>query len=129
MTVILFDGVCNLCNGWARFVIRHDRRRCFRLAAMQTPAGAALLERHGLGKRVGESVVLIEEGSAFTRSSAVLRMLRRLPFPWSLAVVGWIVPRPLRDALYDWVAHNRYRWFGRREICMVPNPREADRFL
>jgi predicted DCC family thiol-disulfide oxidoreductase YuxK len=125
--IVLFDGVCNLCNGWVRFILRHDRHRRFKLAPLQSPAGEALLERHRLGN--ADSIVLIEDGAAFARSSAVVRILRRLPFPWNLGWLGWIVPRPLRDAIYSWVGRNRYRWFGRLDRCPVPGSDIADRFL
>jgi predicted DCC family thiol-disulfide oxidoreductase YuxK len=125
--VVLFDGVCNLCNGSVVFIIRRDPRGVFRFAPLQSPAAAALL-----GERVGalpDSLVLIENGRVYTQSTAVLRVARRLRQPWPLVSALIVLPAPLRDWLYAWIARNRYRWFGRREVCMVPTPELQARFL
>ena len=124
--VILFDGVCNLCNGFVQFVIARDPAARFRFAALQSASARRLLD--GLGA-VPDSVVLVDGGHVYTRSSAALRIARRLPFPWSLARALIVVPRPLRDWLYDRVARHRYRWFGRKDVCMMPTPDLRARFL
>lgn len=126
--MILFDGVCNLCNGFVQFVIARDPARRFRFASLQSEAGRRSLEAAGAGHSA-ETVVLVEDGRAFTRSTAALRIARRLRFPWPLAFALIVMPRPLRDQVYDWVARNRYRWFGKRDVCMVPTPELRDRFL
>jgi predicted DCC family thiol-disulfide oxidoreductase YuxK len=130
--VVLFDGVCNLCNGFVQFVIPRDPDAYFRFAALDSDAAGRVLStardaRHG-GPLV-DSIVLVEDGVVYVRSAAALRIARRLGFPWVLGYALMIVPRPLRDAIYDLVALRRYRWFGRRETCMVPGPGVRDRFL
>lgn len=127
--VVLFDGVCNLCNGWVRFVLRRDPRRCFQFASLQSPFGAEVLQQHGLPSDYLGSILLLEAGVLFSKSDAVLRIARSLSWPWPLLSVFVAVPRRLRDVIYDWVARNRYRWFGKREVCMLPSPEEAGRFL
>ncbi len=128
-TIVLFDGVCNLCNGSVQFLLRRDRRRRFRFAALQSAAGQALLEEYGLPTQILPTIVVLEGGQARVRSDAALHLARRLPWPWPALAVFRILPRPLRDALYDFVARHRYRWFGRTESCMLPTPDVADRFL
>ncbi len=129
---LLFDGVCNLCNGVVQFIIRHDQRGIFRFVALQSDLGQALLAAHGqpLPPPGGpESVVLLEGGRLYSHSTAVLRIAGLLGGPWRLAAVGWLLPRPWRDALYRYVARHRYRWFGRREACWLPTPELRARFL
>lgn len=129
VTLVLFDGVCNLCNGAVQFLLRRDRKGRFRFAALQSAAGRALLREHGLDADSLATIVVLERGRARVRSDAALLLARRLPWPWPLLAVFVACPRPLRDALYSWVARNRYRWFGRRESCMLPTADTADRFL
>lgn len=127
--VILFDAVCPLCSANARFILRHDRRRRFRLASMQSEAGAALYRRFGIDPADPETLILVEGDRARRDSDAALAIWSELGWPWRAATVARIVPAPLRDAVYRWVARNRYRMFGRRETCWLPRPGEADRFL
>ncbi len=130
---ILFDGVCNLCNGFVQFVIRHDPAGRFRFAALQSAAGQALLAAQGLAPATGaaapESVLLLSGGRLYSHSGAVLRIAQGLGGAWRLAAVGWVLPRPWRDALYRLVARHRYRWFGREESCWLPTPALKARFL
>ena len=127
---ILFDGVCNLCNGFVQFVLRHDPEEYFRFSSLQSEAAAALLAAHGSAPVMEpETVMLIENGKVYTHSEAALRILRRLSGPWSWLYAGMVVPRVLRDAVYRIVARNRYRWFGRQESCMLPTPALKARFL
>ena len=131
---ILFDGVCNLCNGFVQFVIRHDRAGRFRFAALQSEAGRALLTAHGFdaaaaGATNPDSVLLLSGGRLYSHSTAVLRIAHGLGGVWALAGVGRVLPRAWRDALYRFVARNRYRWFGRQESCMLPTPALKARFL
>lgn len=126
---MLFDGVCNFCNGAVNFIIDHDPDGYFKLAALQSEAAQPLLLRQGLSADAPESILLIENGRAYRRSTAALRIARRLGAPWSFAYVFVAVPRPLRDAVYRWVARNRYDWFGQREQCRVPTPELRERFL
>jgi len=131
--VVLFDGVCNLCDGLVQFIIRHDRAGRFRFAALQSAAGQALLAAHGLPPLAAghdpNSVLLVSGGQVYSHSVAVLRIARELGWPWRLAAVGSLVPRIWRDALYRYVARHRYRWFGRQESCMLPTPELQSRFL
>ena len=127
--IILFDGVCNLCNASVQFVMDRERGRTFRFAALQSEAGQALLKRHKLPAGELSSVVLLEQGRGFTRSTAALRIARRLRFPWPLAYGLVLIPPLLRNWVYDLVARNRYRWFGKSESCRVPAPELHERFL
>jgi predicted DCC family thiol-disulfide oxidoreductase YuxK len=128
--IILFDGVCNLCNGITHFVIRHDPAPGrFRFAAMQSKCGQQLLREHGLPTEDLDTFVMIDGERAQVRSTAALHVLRGLGLPWSLLYVLIVVPRPMRDVVYRWIARNRYRWFGKRESCMVPTPDIRSRFL
>ncbi|GAB2502075.1 thiol-disulfide oxidoreductase DCC family protein [Lysobacter humi (ex Lee et al. 2017)] len=128
--VIVFDGICLLCNAWVRFLLRHDRRAHYRFAAMQSPAGAALLAAYGLDPTDPASFLLVDADGAWTDSTAIARLLRGLGLPWSIAGVALLLlPRALRDPAYRLVARNRYRWFGRREACLLPGPAVAARFI
>jgi predicted DCC family thiol-disulfide oxidoreductase YuxK len=127
--VLLFDGVCTLCNGSVRWLIAHDKRRVLRFAALESAAAARLLAAVGASGDGLDSVVLLAGERVWTRSAAAIEVLCRLGFPWSLAAVARILPRPIRDALYDVVARHRYAWFGREEQCLLPTPELKARFL
>jgi predicted DCC family thiol-disulfide oxidoreductase YuxK len=127
--LILFDGVCNLCSGAVQFVIRRDGRARFRFAALQSAAAkAALAGVGGLGT-LPDSIVVVHRGRLRTKSAAALAIARGLRLPWPLLTIFWLVPYPLRDLVYDWIAKNRYRWFGKTEQCWVPTPALRARFL
>lgn len=126
---VLFDGVCNLCNASVLFVIDRDPGGRFRFAPLQSDEGRAVLREHGFAGGDLSSVVLVERGRVYTRSAAALRIARRLTGAWPLLYALVAVPRPLRDAVYDWVARNRYRWFGREAACRMPTPELRRRFL
>ena len=126
---ILFDGVCNLCNRFVRFVIVRDPHARFRFAPLTSAAARSLLRESGVAEPLPDSMVLIEDGRVYFRSDAQLRVVRRLRFPWPLFYGFIVVPRFVRDRVYDTIAAGRYRWFGRRETCMVPTPDVARRFL
>lgn len=127
--VVLFDGVCNLCNRYVRFVIERDPDALFRFAPMQSPAGARLLRRHGYVPENLDTFVLLKGGRVYARSDAALEIARRLSGPWRLLGFMKVVPRWLRDRLYDIVARNRYRWFGKLGACAVPSAEDRARFL
>ena len=127
--VILFDGVCNFCNGAVNFVIERDRQGYFKFAALQSEAGEGLLTKFGIDSVETDSVVLIEDDKAYLHSSAALKIVRRLPAPWPLLYGFIIVPRSIRDWAYRLFAKHRYRLFGRREECMIPTPEIRARFL
>jgi predicted DCC family thiol-disulfide oxidoreductase YuxK len=128
-STILFDGVCNLCNGFVRFVIARDPAARFRFAALTSPAAAEPLRRAGVAGPLPDSMILIENGRAYLRSDAPLRIARGLRFPWPLLYGFIVVPRFIRDRVYDLIAARRYRWFGRRDACMIPTPELKQRFL
>jgi predicted DCC family thiol-disulfide oxidoreductase YuxK len=123
--VILFDGVCNLCTGSVRFVIARDARARFRFASLQSAVAEKLLG----GRDQLDSVVLVEGGKVYRKSTAALRIARRLDGAWPLLAALLVVPRPLRDAVYDWIGRRRYRMFGKREACWIPHASVAERFL
>lgn len=127
--VVLFDGVCNLCNASVQFILKRDVAGAFRFAALQSEAGRRLLEGHGLPADALSTVVVVADGRAYTHSGAALRIARGLGGAWpALGALG-VVPRFARDAAYRLVARNRYRWFGRRDECMLPTPELRARFL
>jgi len=125
---VLFDGECNLCNGAVQFVLRRDPKARFRFASLQSAAGRAVLAatRHGT---LPDSIVLVHDGRVLVKSAAALAIARGLRWPWPLLTVFWLVPYPVRDLVYDWVARHRHRWFGRRQECWVPTPALRERFL
>lgn len=127
--IVLFDGVCRLCHGWVRFLIRHDRREVFKLCSVQSAAGRALLAAHGLPVDRFDSMVLGEGGNAHLRSAAFFRVMRGLGLPWTLTLVFLIIPRPVRDWLYDRIARHRYRIFGQLDVCVLPEPEHERRFI
>ncbi len=127
--VLLFDGVCNLCNASVQWILTHDRRGVFRFAALQSENGQALLRQFGLDQEKFDSVVLVHNDRIFLRSDAPLEFVRHLGGAWPRLYGFKIIPRFLRDAIYNWIARNRYRWFGRREACMLPRPEWKARFL
>ena len=128
--LIVFDGMCVLCSANARFVLRHDRKRRFRLTTAQGPLGTELYRRFGLATDDYETMIVIDEqGRLLTESDGAIAIFSGLGWPWRAAAAARIVPKRLRDALYRLVARNRYRLFGRREACWLPSPGEADRIL
>jgi predicted DCC family thiol-disulfide oxidoreductase YuxK len=127
--ILVFDGVCVLCSWGVRFVLKHDRKKQFRFAAVQSDAGRSLLIAHGMNPDDPVSFLLLEGGAGYTDSDAVIRVLSHLGGLWRLAGMLRFLPRRLRDSGYRWIARNRYRVFGRREACLVPSPEIADRFI
>ena len=131
-TIILFDGVCNLCSGVVRFVIARDPHARFRFAALQSDAARRACTEVGATPPAAvdpDTIIVIVNGRALERSDAALAIASRLPFPWPMFGVFRILPRALRDWLYRFVAKNRYRWFGKSDTCMMPTPELRARFL
>lgn len=131
--LILFDSQCNLCNGWSRFILRHDRQHRFTLCRVQSPAGQFLLRKLRLPLDNYQSMIYLVRGERglepIYRSEAALRVVAELPAPWHWLRLLGLVPRKLRDWLYDRIAQNRYRLFGRPDACRLPSPRERQWFL
>lgn len=127
--VILFDGVCNLCNGSVQFIIKRDTRNTFRFASLQSSYGQDQLLRLGIPTQALESIIYIEGDQFYQKSNAVLEIARHLGGPWPLFYVFKIIPRFIRDWFYNFIATNRYRWFGKKDQCMIPTPALQERFL
>ncbi len=127
--VILFDGVCNFCNSAVNFTLKRNKKADIRFAPLQSETGQKLLKEYNLPVNDMESFVFIENGKAYQRSTAALKVCRHLRSLWPLSYGLIIVPRFIRDGIYDWVAKNRYKWFGRQESCMIPTPEVRARFL
>ena len=127
--VVLFDGVCNFCEGSVQFIIQRDPSGQFHFASLQSEPGRRLLTQHGLPADHMDSLVLIKEGQAYVRSDAALRIASGLTWPWSWFKVGLLFPRFIRDFVYDIIAARRYQFFGKKDACMLPSPDIRARFL
>ncbi|HYJ37054.1 MAG TPA: thiol-disulfide oxidoreductase DCC family protein [Chitinophagaceae bacterium] len=127
--IILFDGVCNYCNSIVNFIIRQDKKKIFRFAALQSKAGQELLQQYQLPANNLDTFILIDGERVYDRSTAGLRLYNKLPWYWKWTQVFWIVPRFLRDVVYNFIARNRYKWFGKKEECMIPSTDVISRFL
>lgn len=128
-SVVLFDGVCNLCNGSVNFLIDRDPDGRFLFASLQSAFGQQVLAMENLEETDLKSILLISGGRVFTRSTAILRIARGMPAGWPLLYGFMLIPRFIRDLLYDLIARNRYKWFGKREVCRIPTPELKSRFL
>jgi predicted DCC family thiol-disulfide oxidoreductase YuxK len=127
--IILFDGVCNLCNGSVIFILQHERKPEFKFASVQSETGKELLSWCGLAADYQQAVILIDDGKVYAGSTAALKIGTMLTVPWSLlAQIGLIVPRFIRDWVYNQIAQHRYQWFGKRDFCMVPTKELQSRF-
>ncbi|MEA2553113.1 MAG: hypothetical protein QOJ65_1289 [Fimbriimonadaceae bacterium] len=126
-SVIFFDGVCNLCNGIVDFLIRRDKRRVLRYAPLQGTAAKELLPLEYVNDLPG--VAFLDKDGVYQRSTAVLRAAAKLGGAWPVVKIFLLVPRPIREAIYNWIARNRYKWFGKRDSCRLPTPEERAMFL
>jgi predicted DCC family thiol-disulfide oxidoreductase YuxK len=127
--IIVFDAQCLLCSRWVQFLLRRPTGRQIRFASIQGETGKRLLAQAGLEVNALQTLLVVDNGNSWQHTAAILRVLHALGWPWRLAWIGWLVPAPLRDAAYRWVARNRYRIFGRSEVCLVPSAADAARFL
>lgn len=127
--IILFDGVCNLCNSAVNFVIKRDKKSAIKFAVLQSSIAQELLKDQPIKANDLSSFVLVEKGKILTRSTAALRVCRYLTGIWPLMYGFIIIPKLIRDGIYNWVAKNRYHWFGKKDKCMVPTPEIKARFL
>lgn len=128
-SVVLFDGVCNLCNGFVQFIVPRDSDRQFHFASLQSDVGQELLEEHGLPTDELKSMVLIKGDDCYVKSEAAIRIAAQLGGVYALLSPFRFVPRSIRDRVYEFVANNRYRWFGKKDQCMMPTGDVKTRFL
>ena len=129
MLVVLFDGVCNLCNGSVNWIIDHDKKNQFQFASLQSAYGSKKVIEIGLSDDYMDTVVLIEDDKVFTHSDAILQIAKHLGGIYSLAVVFFIVPKFVRNFFYKIIAGNRYKWFGKRDACRMPTPELKSKFI
>ncbi|MBV8634332.1 MAG: thiol-disulfide oxidoreductase DCC family protein [Burkholderiaceae bacterium] len=127
--ILIYDGVCAMCSAGVQFMLRHDKRGRFRFIAAQSALGCALYLHYGMDPEHYESNVVLEHGIAWFKSESSIRMMTGLGFPWTLVGALRVFPLSWRNRFYDYVAANRFRWFGRREVCMLADPGHAERFL
>jgi predicted DCC family thiol-disulfide oxidoreductase YuxK len=127
--VILFDGVCNLCNGSVQFIIKRDPAHQFRFASFQSEFGQHVLQQFNLAMTEFDSIILLEKGIVYTKSNAALRVVKKLTGAWSALYAFMIVPQFIRNAVYDLAARNRYKWFGKKEACWIPTRELKDLFI
>lgn len=126
--IILFDGVCNFCDSSVQFIIKRDPKRNYKFAPLQGDTGKKLLKEFGLSENL-DSIVYIEGNQYYKKSAAALKICKNLKGAWRLFVVLKIIPIPIRDLFYDIIAKNRYKWFGKKDSCMIPSPEIRSRFL
>ena len=127
--IILFDGVCVLCESSVRFIIKRDKAGLFKFAAAQSDAGRQLQSDLGLDAMASETMILVKNGKTYDKSDAALEIARSLSGPWRLLALFEIIPRCLRDPVYNNIARRRYRWFGKKDTCMIPDDSFRQRFL
>ena len=127
--VVLFDGVCNYCNAMVNFIIRRDKKKVFRFAPLQSEAAQKILLQNHLPQINFDSFILVENDKIYQRSDAALRLYNKLPWYWKWTQIFWIFPKLIRDGVYNVIARNRYKWFGKKDQCMVPTPEVRERFL
>lgn len=127
--IILFDGVCNLCNGAVTFTIKRDKKNIFRFAALQSEIGQQLISKFNIDTSKVDSIILIDDEKQYEKSSAALHIAKQLSGAYPLLFGFMIVPKFIRNAVYDYIAKNRYKWFGKKEICMIPTAELKAKFL
>jgi len=127
--IILFDGVCNLCNASVSFVIERDKKNVFQFASLQSSFGQEVLKKHQLSSSDFDSMILLQNGTIYQRSDAALRIAKELSSAWKLLYGFIIVPRFIRNGVYNFVARNRYKWFGKQDACMIPTPELKAKFI
>lgn len=127
--IILFDGVCNLCNGAVTYIIKRDKKNVFKFAALQSEIGQELISKFNIDTEKVDSIILIDGKKHYTKSSAALHIAKYLSGAYSLLFGFMVVPKFIRDSVYDYIAKNRYKWFGKKESCMIPNPELKSKFL
>ena len=127
--ILLFDGVCNLCSSSVQFVLKRNKKENIRFASLQSEFSSKTLATHKLSGDYIDSLVLVENGDVYLKSDAALKLAQHLNGAWKLVSVFLIIPRFIRNPIYDWIAKNRYKWFGKKEVCWIPEPQWKVRFL
>ncbi len=127
-SIIFFDGVCNLCNSSVQFILKRDTNKKFMFASLQSDVAKKLL-LHKNVKNNFDSIILLDKGKIYNKSIAILKIGKTLGFPYSLGSIFFIIPKFIRDFIYDWIAKNRYKWFGKKDSCMIPTKEYLERFL
>ena len=128
-SIILFDGICNLCSSSVKFILRHDKREHFLFSSLQSDASKKLLLQYNVKKIAMDSILLIEDGKVYKKSTAIVRISRDLNWPWKVFSIAKYLPLSLRDKLYDLVANKRYIWFGKKDQCLIMIPKYKNRFI
>ena len=126
---LIFDGVCNLCEGLVIFVVNRDKDAKFKFVTAQSPTGRRLQQANGVDAMEDTTMVLLKDDKVFTRSDAAIEVARELDGPWKMLAILAMVPRPLRDRVYTWIGNNRYKWFGIKKQCLLPTRELESRFL
>lgn len=129
ISIVLFDGICNFCNSSVNRIIRHDKKNKFRFAALQSETGKKLAEQYGIDAKKTDSIILIENKKAYTKSAAILRIAKSLDKLYPLLYGMSIIPAFIRNAVYDLIAKKRYKWFGKKETCMIPTEEVKEKFI
>ncbi|MDB4286226.1 DCC1-like thiol-disulfide oxidoreductase family protein [bacterium] len=127
--IIIFDGVCNFCNTSINFIMKHDRQNLFSFTANQAEKGQEILQKFQLPQKEVGTIYLFEEGKVYRESTAALRIAKQLTFPFNLLYGFIVLPSFIRDGVYRWIAQNRYKWFGKRDVCRMPTPEDRSRFV
>jgi predicted DCC family thiol-disulfide oxidoreductase YuxK len=127
--IILFDGVCNLCNGLVQFIIKIDKKEVFKFSSLQSDFGQRILLENNLDTKDLNSFIFLDQGKLYHKSTAALKMYKAIGSFWQLLYIFIIVPRPIRDWIYSLIANNRYKWFGKQESCWIPTPELKSRFI
>jgi predicted DCC family thiol-disulfide oxidoreductase YuxK len=127
--VILFDGVCKLCNAWSNFIIKHDKKQLFKLCSVQSGEGQAILKHFGLATDVYDSMIYVEGNTFYQQSDAFFQVIAKLGYPWKAVLVFQLIPGFIRNWLYDRIAFNRYRLFGKYDYCVLPTADHEARYL
>ena len=128
-SIILFDGVCNFCNSSVNKIIKHDKKNKFKFAALQSETGKKLLEKHSIDSTKIDSIILIENDTAFIKSTAILKISKQMSGLYPLAYGFIIIPTFIRNSVYDFIAKNRYKWFGKKDSCMIPTEEVKSKFI
>ncbi len=128
-TIILFDGICNLCNGSVQFILKRDKNEKFLFASLQSDASKNILLQYNVKKITANSILIIEDGQVYDKSTAVLKISRHLNWPWTMFSIALQLPLSIRDKVYDFIARNRYKWFGKKDSCTMMIPEYKNRFI